>query len=81
MSTGTRGWIAEFLRLLERCTAQARKGDFSETRAAIEICFALLRRIDECEDDIQECLLLRMGEIGQIRHSNALTISTMPSVS
>ncbi|MGA2259907.1 MAG: hypothetical protein ABSH28_00560 [Acidobacteriota bacterium] len=52
MSKGTRGWIAEFCRLLDRCTAQAMKSDFSETRAAIEICFGLLRRIDECGDDV-----------------------------
>jgi hypothetical protein len=52
MSKGTRAWIAEFCRLLECCTCQARKGDFSETRAAIEICFGLLRRIDQSGDDI-----------------------------
>ena len=51
-SKGTRGWIAEFERLLDRCVAQARKGDPAETREAIEICFGLLRRIDECNDDI-----------------------------
>lgn len=52
MSRGTRAWFAEFHRLLARCVGQAKKGDRAETRAAIEICFGLLRRIDECNDEI-----------------------------
>jgi hypothetical protein len=52
LSQGTRAWIFEFNRLLSRCIAAAKKGDKSETREAIEICFGLLRHIDECLDDV-----------------------------
>lgn len=52
MSGGTRAWIAECQRLLERCVTAARKGDPAETREAIETIFGLLRHVDECLDDI-----------------------------
>ena len=51
-SMGTRGFIADCTRLLDRCVAQASKGDAAETREAIEIILGLLRYIDECHDDI-----------------------------
>ena len=52
LSQGTRAWIFEFNRLLSRCIAAAKKGDKSETQEAIEICFGLLRHIDEYLDDV-----------------------------
>jgi hypothetical protein len=51
-SQGTRTFIAECNRLLDRCVSQAPKGDAAEIRQAIETLFALLRRIRECHDDI-----------------------------
>jgi hypothetical protein len=51
-STGTRAFIAECRRQLERCVAQANKGEVAETREAFDIIFALLRYIDEGHDDI-----------------------------
>ena len=52
MSSGTRAWIAECQRLLDRCVTAARTGDPAETKEAIETIFGLLRHIDECLDDI-----------------------------
>jgi hypothetical protein len=51
-STGTRAFIADCNRLLDRCVAQAPKGDAAEIREAIEIILGLLRYIDECNDDV-----------------------------
>jgi len=51
-SKGTLAWIAECNRLLDRCVAQAKTGDHSETREAFETLFGLLHRIDECLDDV-----------------------------
>ena len=51
-SGGTRAWIAECRRLLDRCVAEAAKGKPAETRDAIETIFGLLRHIDECLDDV-----------------------------
>ena len=51
-STGTSAWIARSLRLLDRCVANASKGDPMELREAMDILFGLLDRIDECRDDI-----------------------------
>jgi hypothetical protein len=51
-STGTRAWIADCHRLLDRCVAQEKKGDPVEICQAFEIIFRLLDRIDECLDDI-----------------------------
>ena len=51
-SEGTEEWIAECERLLEDVLGLVAKGDPSEGRQAFELLFALLRRIDEGEDDI-----------------------------
>jgi hypothetical protein len=51
-STGTRAFIADCNRLLDRCVTQASKGDADEIREAIEIILGLLRYIDECNDDV-----------------------------
>jgi hypothetical protein len=37
---------------LNRCIVAAKKDDKIEIREAIEICFGLLRHIDECKDDV-----------------------------
>ncbi len=51
-STGTRAFIADCNRLLDRCVNQAPKGNAVEIRAAIELLLGLLRYIDECHDDV-----------------------------
>jgi len=51
-STGTRAFIADCNRLLERCVVQASKGDAAEIREAIEVVLCLLRYIDDCNDDV-----------------------------
>ena len=51
-STGTRAFIAECRRQLERCVAQASRGEAAETREAFDVIFALLRHVDEGSDDI-----------------------------
>ncbi|HEV2210564.1 MAG TPA: hypothetical protein VG167_17455 [Verrucomicrobiae bacterium] len=51
-SPGTRAWIAEYLRLLDCCMISARGSDPAEVRAAMDILFGLLDRIDECRDDV-----------------------------
>ena len=51
-STGTRAFIADCNRLLARCVAQAPKGDAAEIREAIELILGVLRRVDECHDDV-----------------------------
>ena len=51
-STGTRAFIAECRRQLDRCVAQAGKGEAAETREAFDVIFALLRHVDEGNDDI-----------------------------
>ncbi len=50
-SQGTRTFIAECNRLLDRCVSQAPRGDATEIRQALETLFALLRRIREGHDD------------------------------
>jgi len=52
MSDGTRRWIAECNRLLERCVALGRKGHHPQAREAFELMFGLLRHIDEGRDDV-----------------------------
>lgn len=52
MSGGTRAWIAECRRLLDRCVKASGKRKPDETCNAFEIIFALLAHIDECLDDI-----------------------------
>jgi len=49
---GTEDWIAECERLLEDVLRFVTDGDPSEGRQAFELIFALLRRIDQGEDDI-----------------------------
>jgi hypothetical protein len=51
-SGGTLAWIADCLRLLERCLAQAKKEDPKTVCQAFEIIFSLLSKIDEGNDDI-----------------------------
>jgi hypothetical protein len=51
-SEGTEEWIAECERLLEDVLQLSGDGDPAEAREAFELVFALLRRIDEGEDDI-----------------------------
>jgi len=51
-STGTSAWIAQCLRLLDRCVADSRKGNPTEVREAMDILFGLLNHIDEGLDDI-----------------------------
>jgi IS1 family transposase len=51
-SKGTCAWIFEFNHLLNRCIASLRKEDKGKIREAMEICFGLLRHIDECMDDV-----------------------------
>jgi hypothetical protein len=51
-SGGTRAWIAECERLLDRCTAAVGKTGPDEVCQAFDILFALLDRIDEGVDDI-----------------------------
>lgn len=51
-SPGTRSFIAECRRLLDRCVAETRKGDPVETRASFETIFNLLRHIDDAHDDV-----------------------------
>ncbi|MFI5300781.1 MAG: hypothetical protein ACHREM_22080 [Polyangiales bacterium] len=51
-STGTRAFIADCRRLLDRCVAEVPKGDVTATREAFEIVVALLRYIDEANDDV-----------------------------
>ena len=51
-STGTSAWIAECLRLLDRCVTNAKKGNPTEVREAMDILFGLLNHIDEGHDDV-----------------------------
>lgn len=51
-SAGTRAFIADCNRLLDRCVARASKDSAVEIREAIEIVLGLLRYIDECHDDV-----------------------------
>lgn len=51
-SAGTRAWIAEYLRLLDRSVLSAKWSNPAETREAMDILFGLLDYIDECHDDV-----------------------------
>lgn len=51
-SEGTEAFIAEFNRLLEKCTRAAEKGPRARVREAFELLFELLRRMDDRPDDI-----------------------------
>jgi hypothetical protein len=48
----TSAWIAEFERLFNRCIKQAKKTKSAEMLQAFEICFSLLKNIDEGADEI-----------------------------
>jgi len=50
-SMGTRAWIADCRRLLDRCV-DADELPRTVVREALERIFGLLRRVDECQDDI-----------------------------
>ena len=52
MSGGTRAWIAECQRLLDRCVKARGKDKPEDMCGVFERIFSLLERIDECEDDI-----------------------------
>lgn len=52
LSGGTRAFIADCHRLLDRCVAEVEAGDVAEIRQCIEIVMGLLRYIDECNDDV-----------------------------
>ena len=52
MSKGTRRWIAECQRLLDRCVDASRGDRHLETRTAFELIFDLLLRIDDGGADI-----------------------------
>lgn len=51
-SKGTRAWISNCHRLLDRCVRQAKKGNPAEVRQSFDIIFGLLDHIDECLEDI-----------------------------
>jgi hypothetical protein len=51
-SEGTEEWIAECKALLEDVLRLSSAGDAAEAREAFELIFALLRRLNEGEDDI-----------------------------
>ena len=51
MSKGTRAWIAECNRLLDRCVIEAKSEDSKVIVQAFEAIFGLLRHIDECLED------------------------------
>ena len=51
-SKGTRAFIADCNRLLDRCVTQAPKGDAAEIGEAIEIILGVLRYVDECHNDV-----------------------------
>jgi hypothetical protein len=51
-SAGTISFIADFLRLLDRCVAASGKSAAIDTRTSMEVLFALHRYIDECHDDV-----------------------------
>ena len=51
-SAGTSAWIAEHLRLLDRCVINAKKSNRAEVREAMDILFGLLNHIDKGDDDV-----------------------------
>lgn len=51
-SAGTTAWIAECLRLLDRCVIKAKKSNPAEVREALDILFGLLNHIDKGHDDV-----------------------------
>ena len=51
-SAGTSAWIADYLRLLDRCVINAKKSDPAEVCEAMDILFGLLDHVDKCLDDV-----------------------------
>jgi hypothetical protein len=51
-SAGTSAWIAEYLRLFDRCVINAKKSNPVEVREAMDILFGLLNHIDKGNDDV-----------------------------
>jgi hypothetical protein len=51
-SAGTSAWIADHLRLLDRCVVNATKNNPAEVRQAMDILFGLLNHLDEGHDDV-----------------------------
>ena len=51
-SAGTSAWIAEYLRLLDRCVINAKNSNPAEVREAMDILFGLLDHIDQGHDDV-----------------------------
>jgi hypothetical protein len=51
-SLGTQRWLAECERLFDRCVTEATKSPPAELREALSQLLALLRSVDECNDDI-----------------------------
>ena len=51
-SAGTSAWIAEYLRLLDRCVMNAKKSNPAEVREAMDVLFGLLNHIDKGHDDV-----------------------------
>jgi len=51
-SAGTSAWIAEYLRLLDRCVTNTKKSNPAEVRKAMDILFGMLNHIDKCLDDV-----------------------------
>ena len=51
-SAGTSAWIAEYLRLLDRCVNNAKKSNRAEVREAMDVLFGLLNHIDKGHDDV-----------------------------
>ena len=51
-SAGTIAWIADYLRLLNRCVKIGNKNNPAEVRQAMDILFGLLNHIAECHDDV-----------------------------
>jgi hypothetical protein len=52
ISKGTRAWISDCHRLLDRCVRQAKKGNQAEVCQSFDIIFELLDHIDECREDV-----------------------------
>src|SRR5713226_8797221 len=51
-SAGTSAWIAEYLRLLDRCVINAKNSNPREVRQAMDILFGLLNHIDKGDGDV-----------------------------
>jgi hypothetical protein len=52
VSKGTRAFIAECCRLLDRCAAEAKEENTECARLAMDVIFALLCAVDKANDDI-----------------------------